>query len=65
MIEVNLSQDLIKKKIVKVNYSGSSNSYLWFYISVYGKYLGVNKEIYMIGTDRSLGLLTTANEKEK
>ena len=28
-----------------------------------GKYLGVNKELYMVGTDRSLGLLETANQK--
>ena len=28
-----------------------------------GKYLGVNKERYIIGTDRSMGLLATANEK--
>jgi hypothetical protein len=26
-----------------------------------GKYLGVNKKINMIGTDRSIGLLSTAN----
>jgi ubiquinone/menaquinone biosynthesis C-methylase UbiE len=28
-----------------------------------GKYLGVNKEIYMVGTDRSMGLLEIAQEK--
>lgn len=26
-----------------------------------GKYLGVNKKLMMIGTDRSVGLLKTAN----
>lgn len=28
-----------------------------------GKYLGVNKQLFFIATDRSLGLLTTAREK--
>lgn len=28
-----------------------------------GKYLGVNKKLTMIGTDRSIGLLETANQK--
>jgi len=28
-----------------------------------GKYLGVNKKLIMIGTDRSNGLLDTANQK--
>ena len=28
-----------------------------------GKYMGVNKNLFMIGTDRSIGLLKTANEK--
>jgi ubiquinone/menaquinone biosynthesis C-methylase UbiE len=30
-----------------------------------GKYLGVNKNLFMIGTDRSIGLLTTAREKNE
>lgn len=30
-----------------------------------GKYLGVNKKLIMIGTDRSKGLLQTAQEKSE
>ena len=30
-----------------------------------GKYLGVNKNLYMVGTDRSIGLLKTAQEKSE
>jgi len=28
-----------------------------------GKYMGVNPSLYMVGTDRSIGLLKTAQEK--
>lgn len=30
-----------------------------------GKYLGINKNLYMVGTDRSIGLLKTAQEKSE
>jgi alkylated DNA repair protein alkB family protein 8 len=30
-----------------------------------GKYMGVNKDLYMVGTDRSLGLLKTASDKSE
>jgi ubiquinone/menaquinone biosynthesis C-methylase UbiE len=30
-----------------------------------GKYLGINDKLVMIGTDRSYGLLETANEKSE
>lgn len=30
-----------------------------------GKYLGVNNSLHMVGTDRSLGLLKTAQEKSE
>jgi tRNA (uracil-5-)-methyltransferase TRM9 len=30
-----------------------------------GKYLGVNRELFMVGTDRSIGLLKTAQEKSE
>lgn len=30
-----------------------------------GKYMGVNRDLYMVGTDRSIGLLKTAQEKSE
>jgi ubiquinone/menaquinone biosynthesis C-methylase UbiE len=30
-----------------------------------GKYMGVNRELFMVGTDRSIGLLKTAQEKNE
>lgn len=30
-----------------------------------GKYLGVNEKLYMVGTDRSIGLLKTARQKSE
>jgi ubiquinone/menaquinone biosynthesis C-methylase UbiE len=30
-----------------------------------GKYMGVNPKLFMIGTDRSMGLIKTASEKNQ